>query len=424
MDGTPNRPPFVADPRKRLAAGIADRAIRVIIWLTAPWLRPGGTDQNAAETPKRFLIIQLDHLGDTLMSTPVYRAIRSRFPNAMITALVGPWSADLLRNNPNVDDIVAHSAPWFANQRGQASLADRVKAYLSYGREYLDLCRRLRSRRFDVAIDLRGDLRHILLFAYLGDCARRIGYDRTGGSYLLTDCLRFDPAQHLVRRNVGLLTPLGIDPTNVDLKLDAPVSAEDRERVDRLLSSVEALDKALIVVHAGARAAIKQWPADRFAATLNWLGRRYRAIAALVGSREEQRLCQNIARQAGHIQTLVVAGELTLPQAAALLERARLFLGNHSSIQHLATATGAPMVIVFGPDDPAIYGPLTGRAEALVHRPPCWPCARARCPYSTQAHGACIDQITPEEVCQAIERTGWLSPWQRSDAITDYSNTL
>jgi heptosyltransferase-2/heptosyltransferase-3 len=99
--------------------------------------------------PRNVLLIRPDHLGDVLFLTPGLRAIREAMPGARITLMVGPWSADVVRDNPDADAILTCPFPGFERQ-------SRTSAVAPY-RLLADTARRLRQAAFDTAVALRFD---------------------------------------------------------------------------------------------------------------------------------------------------------------------------------------------------------------------------------------------------------------------------
>lgn len=390
----------IFDRRRRLAATLADRILSGIYRLAAGLgLVHHEAPDLTSVRPERILVIQLDRIGDTVMSTPVYAALKSAYPESHVTALVRPLSRDLLRHNPHVDECLFHSPPWWSGARGLA----KIGAYLRYLPDYLRLVRRLRSRRFDLAIELRGDLRHILLYTTLGNCRYRVGYERAGGADLLTHPIPFDSQLHVVESNLRLLEPLGIE-------VEAPalevwVGEEDEAAlVDRLRNLRISRRQQLIVVHPGGRISTKLWPANRFVQVIDRLAEADGAPVVLIGGPEERALCEEIAAQSSRAAPVVLAGQLSLGELAALLKRANLFLGGDSGPQHLAAAVGTPAVVLFGPTDPAIYGPWSGQAAVLSAPLPCRPCFHPACPASGEEGSACMEAIEVEDVYVAIQQ--------------------
>lgn len=122
-----------------------------------------------------------------------------------------------------------------------------------------------------------------------------------------------------------------------------------------------------MVLHPGAASRSRRWPADRWAQVARVLSRRTDVL--LTGSPDERRLCLQVSHAAGLDDASVVAGDLSLSQLLALVGHARLLLCGDTGVAHVATATGTPSVLLFGPTAPRLWGPLIdrGRHACLWH---------------------------------------------------------
>jgi hypothetical protein len=122
------------------------------------------------------------------------------------------------------------------------------------------------------------------------------------------------------------------------------------------------LPDGFVAVHPGSGSPRKTWPADRFAALLDTLAPRGPWL--LVQGPSDGEAAARLARRPG----AVVARGLSPRTLGAVLARAGLFVGNDSGVSHLAAAWGAPTVALFGPTDPAVWGPV-GPRTAVVRAP-------------------------------------------------------
>src|SRR5262249_53975081 len=155
-----------------------------------------------------------------------------------------------------------------------------------------------------------------------------------------------------------------------------PIAAEDREYVNSLLAASQiSADQPLIAVHAGAGTPIKQWPVEGWATVADRVADKLRATVILTGSDNEYpQILQIISKM--RQKAVSVAGETNIGQLAALYERASVVLGADSGPLHLAVAAGAPTVHLYGPADPAEFGPWGDPLRQIVLTSPigCRPC--------------------------------------------------
>jgi lipopolysaccharide heptosyltransferase II len=381
--------------------------LRGLAAATRPLLGRG----RAIGEPSRLLVIRPDHIGDLLFTTPALRALRAAYPQAHIAALVGPWGADIVRRNPCLDEVITCDFPWFSRRPKTSPL----KPYHLLWTE----ARRLRGRGFDLALNLRFDFWWGALLAYLAGIPRRVGYDITECRPFLTDAVTYTPSRHEVRQNLTLVehvarpvgaisdAPLGQPP------LDFPLSDEERAFARQWLAAHGLVEGEVVAIHPGAGAAVKLWPAERWAAVADALAWRYGCRILLTGSASERPLAEAI-RTRMRTQPLLVTGETTLGQLAALFATCRLVLGVDSGPLHLAVAVGVPTVHLFGPVGPALFGPWGDAARHAVVQAQYFdlPCRHRPCnrldyaPAELPAH-PCMATITVEQVLEAAER------WQR-----------
>lgn len=151
---------------------------------------------------------------------------------------------------------------------------------------------------------------------------------------------RWRPDLHEVDRWCRLLRLRGIPADPTDLLLDAPPS---RDAYD-------------VVVHPGAASPARRWPVERFAKVARALAADGRDVV-VTGDRREIALAKSVAAGAGIEPRRVIAGRTDLGELAAVVGAARLVVCGDTGVAHLATAFGTPSVVLFGPVDPALWGP-------------------------------------------------------------------
>lgn len=344
--------------------------------------------------PRAILLIRPDHLGDLLFLTPALHALRCRLPQTKITLLIGPWSQAVVAENPDLDEVLTCSFPAFERKPKQSRLAPYTLLRVS--------ARQLRDRGYDTAVILRFDHWWGAWLAAAAGIPRRIGYNRPAVQPFLTQAVPYQVGRHEVQQNGRLLAALAPGLENELGPTQFAVTQADRDWMTGWLAS-HGLDATgrLVAIHPGAGAAVKQWPAEawaRVAAQLAEAGARI----VLTGSAAEKLLTQAIA-SASPGQVLDAAGETTLGQLAALYERAALVLGSDCGPLHLAVAVGTATIHLYGPVDPARFGPWGDPARHIVLRTnwACAPCNRLDWPAKVLPQHACMAAIGPEDVTRA-----------------------
>ena len=336
-----------------------------------------------------ILVIKLRYLGDVLLSTPVLRVLRERYPTARLTMAVNHGTEDMVKWNPDLNDVIVV-------ERGGITAQ-------------LRLCQRVRQRRFDCVIDLTDGDRSGILTWFTG-APVRIGFNdehRWRGRLYTTIVPTPPGVVHRIERDLAALIPLRIESEPRPLVLHT--SREDEESADRLLRELgvletdNALVKPLVMFHPGARYWFKAWPADRFATLADRLSETYGCRILIAGTEQERTISDVITSQA-RSGPISIAGRASLLQCAAIMKRCRLFIGNDNGIMHVASAVGTPVVGLFGPSNPREWGPRGGRTHTVYKGVDCRPCFHPTC---LRGEKNCMKLITVDEVATAAER--WLS---------------
>jgi len=339
------------------------------------------------DTPSSILITKPCCLGDVLMATPVIAALRQAFPRARIDFAVGDWSRDMVENNPHLDGLVD---------------CGRVGSGSRYSwREYLDLVRRIRAGGYEACFVLaRSPL--ISLLPYLGGVPQRVGLDSQGRGFSLTVGVPVAGLKHEADLYLDTVRAIGVEVK--DPRLEFYPAGKDRRHIAEILSSASQVP--LVVIHPaggsnpGMTLSAKRWPPQRFATLADRLIEEGVAQVCLVGGPEDGPIAAAI-KDGMRQEPCDLTGQLTFGELGALLERCDLFIGNDTGAMHLAVAVGAPVVAIFGPSDPRMYGPYDENSVALWHDVGCNPCLLRGCWDATCSRFRCIEAVTVEEVWQA-----------------------
>jgi heptosyltransferase-2 len=325
----------------------------------------------------RILVRATNWVGDAVMSLPALRAIRARFPAAHIAVLARPWVADLYAREPFADEVIPYTAP-----RGARGLAEQWRAAAE-----------LRRRRFDCAILLQNAFEAALL-AWLARIPRRIGYNRDGRGFLLTDAIAVPrPGEAPLHQRfyyLELLRRAGI------------LNEIPQDNAVRLEGAAPAQGEAWVGVSPGAAyGGAKRWPAERFAEAAAELAACLEAGVALFGSADERALCERVeALIAGRARVVNHAGRTSLREFIDLAAGCRVFLTNDSGAMHIASALGVPTVAVFGATDHVATGPAGERWRIVREPVECSPCLLRECPIDHR----CMTRVEPGRVArEALE---------------------
>ncbi|MFQ5665725.1 MAG: lipopolysaccharide heptosyltransferase II [Candidatus Binatia bacterium] len=330
----------------------------------------------------RIIVAQTSFLGDVVLSTPVYAALRQHDPGTHVSVLVRPETAGVLAGHPSVDAVLTD---------------DKRRRFGSVG-----VLRQLRAGRFDCALALHKSFRTAWLLAAAG-IPQRIGFRSSAGWFFYHRCVQRDAASHDVQRNLAILAGLGVDPARCATRPFVACSPEATVRFQRLLRQRGVTPGARLVgVAPGSTWATKRWTVDGYAALINALARDEHATPILLGARGDTGYAGAIEERTG-TAVINLVGQTDLGMLIAAIDACCMLVTNDSAPMHIAVARETPVVAIFGPTTPAQgYGPYTDRALVVQRELSCRPCSRhggARCPVRTHA---CMTAITPAQVQAAV----------------------
>jgi len=385
----------VRTPLKRIGAYLLNIVLFLATW---PSRRLWKSATSSTDEVKKILIIRADQIGDVIMSTTILPPLRRRFPQARIDFLCGSWAYGIVRCLPLIDNVLVFDCPWWA-PRGQ-----RRRAWQRFVTGVIPFVRALRRTAYDVAIDLRGDLRHIYLFMYLPRAKRRISTDRSGGRFLLTDCASYDDGLHEMDKNQAVISTLGVP--DHDRRPALFYSREKEGVAARLCESYGLTREGFIAVFNGGRSRLRHVPETTLAQCCSKLIEHHGLPVVLLGGPADhsvaERVKESISGSAPYLSDAVfnLCGMFDLMELPALLEYARIYIGTDSSVSHIAAAVGVPTLLLFGPTDPRLCAPYAARV--IYHRYPCCPCLQTRCLVNgSRISAACMEAITAEEIVQS-----------------------
>jgi lipopolysaccharide heptosyltransferase II len=365
--------------RYRLLFGIVDRICFPLFRFCLP-------RERVWPEPRSILVVQLDHIGDAVLTTPMLSQLKKRFPRASLDVLASDSNQELFRADPSVDHVIVSRQNWHARGAEQQSWLPEV----------LRLARQIRCRRYDWAMDPRGDFLVILLL-WLAAIPRRIGWECGGGGFMMTDTAPWDPTRHELDSRRTLLAALGVRPAPDQFYPEVFPSWADVYHVREWLHAVQGLRSPLAVIHVGAGTSAKRWPVASWSRLVHKLLDRLAGSILLVGTADDRWIGRKIARRDPRVVDWT--GRLTLMQTAALCREADLFVGCDSGPAHVAAALGVPCVVLFsGTNRAECWRPVGQFVHVLRHSVACAPCHQKLCPI---AGHPCMEGITEQTVVSA-----------------------
>jgi len=353
--------------------------------------------------PVRILFIKPDHLGDVLLATPALAALRTRYPGAQITAMVGPWARPMLARNPHIDALQVCPFPGFERERPQRGPLARLLWPYGVLLRYAAL---LRHARYDIAIVARDDHWWGAALAALAGVPHRVGFATPECAPLLTDALPWNPAEHVTQQALALVGHLR-GPASGEMLTSTLFRPAPQETAWAEAWLAERLgQRRLVIIQPGTGGAAKHWLDERWAEVGDALIADDGLLVVLAGGPgEEDRAARIMGAMRGAPVDMV--GKTSLGQLAALMARAALVLGVDSGPLHLAAAAGAPTVQIYGPGNERRFGPWGHPGRHTVLRADLWcrPCGvLAACPRGLHTP-ECMAKVPTRQVLAAAAST-------------------
>ncbi len=317
---------------------------------------------------KRILVFSFSFIGDAVLSTAVIQPLRTHFPEAHITFLVGPRAFDLLAAEPNIDTTIVYD-----NRGEHAGWSGRLR-----------LIKALRRDKFDLVVNLRDSL-----------TARCIGAEHWG-------MVRGESNRHAVTRYLEVLQKRGVDTTGAHPHLQL---TEDEQTASHGFLAERGItsEQLLIGIHPGGNWVYKLWDAANYARVANALVKKRDAAILLFAGPDERELQAQVA-QMMDVPPMLVQTE-HLRHLTALISLCDVYIGNDTGPMHIAAAVDTPVVALFGSTSHIRSGPYGERHTVLQSGIDlgCNPCHPGRNPGECGA-GSCevIAGITVEQVLAIV----------------------
>ena len=328
----------------------------------------------------RILIVNVNWIGDVLFSAFLIRCLRKKFPRAFIAALLPQNPAELLKNNPYLDEIILFDP-----------LRERRFPYCDFG-----LIKKLKHRQFDCSIHLHRSFTRRFC-AYLSGIEKRIGYNEKYRGFLLTDKAVSQRGRiHRAEYYFNIAGILGIEDDGLGLDLFL-----EQEELKAMRSFLERQNiKKFCLMHIGANWQAKKWPLEYWAEFIGLIKGRYNIDVIISGTESDKKEAEAISRLADS-KPLILTGRTTLRELISLIKLSAVFAGTDTAPLHIAAALSTPAVGIYGPTSPDITGPFrpAGKVVLLKEDIECAiPCYKTTCGLKYE----CMKKVTAQKAAQAI----------------------
>jgi len=354
----------------------------------------------STHTPKKILFIELSEMGSAIIAHSALTRVKTLFPDAV------PYFLIFKKNRESVD--LLNTIPF----ENVLTISD--KSFLEFTVSAAKMLLHIRSLKIDTVIDMELFSRFTTIFSFLTGAKRRVGYHNytAEGLYrgnLISHRVFYNPHQHMAYNFIALVHALEADQADAPLlKKDVrpmlqslprftPTTEEDRDMralVKELFPTFSA-DTELIIFNPdpGDALPIRGWPMDRF----EELARRIldtnpRAVIGVVGLGRSKSYAEALQRattgNGRDGRCIDLTGRTkSLRELLAILTFSKMLVTNDSGPAHMAMLTDVKVVTIFGPETPALYGPLGRNATNIFAHFSCSPCLSA----ANHRHTVCTD---------------------------------
>ena len=339
--------------------------------------------------PKRVLVLRADQLGDLVSSVPALRRLRELLPQAAITGLVTPANAALARSLKVFDDLIVIDFRTDANERRRLMPLDRQ----------LELAADLRSRNFDLAIDL-ADYSPSRYLLPLSGAKRLVGMRGSSYGFLdisieahAVDAFNGSEEVSAASKMLAMIEWLGVAMTSPGLTMPRDDLSPARLRAFGLA------ERGYVVLHTGARLQFSRWP---YYPDLARLLLERTALCVVFISDEPLSAARLGPKLVGHGRFQLIERALPFDDLDLLLSYCAAFVGNDSGPKHLASLRGSEVVSVhcarnnwneWGQDNTGVI---------ISRRLPCAGCQIRDYPDECGKNFVCVTAIALEEVFQVV----------------------
>ena len=341
----------------------------------------------SASSIRKILVIRLDRIGDMVITTPIFRALKEKWPDAQITVLTNPVNKNIVINNPFIDYILVYD-----RENKHKSLNSRLIFFRS-----------IRERKFDLVIDpyLDYELKTSFITRFVGN-RFRLGFEFAGREIFYN--IRYNPnvfpvsteKKHMIDYDLDLLTYIGIETQKRQPEIF--LSTDEKENAYKLLEEAGTNPESKIIgIHPGGHYESQRWPIKRFAAISDYLITNYDVKVILFAGQAEKQLLSEFKGYA--VKTPIFLENLSLREFMSTLSHCSLLLCNNSGPLHIATALNIPTVSTMGPTVPYHWWPYGKDHIVLRKDVDCSPCKNGIC----KTH-ECMELITTDDFIAAVER--------------------
>lgn len=328
----------------------------------------------------RILIIHTAFIGDIVLSTPLLHKIKDNYKNCSITYVTTPIGASILKNNPNINNIIIY------DKKGKHKGLKGI----------FDLGKRLRYENFNIVLTLHRYMRSSLL-SWLSRSPVRKGYSNASCSFLFTHKIPYDKRKHEVEKLLSFVDSNISNEKRYEIELFP--SENEKNKINKIWEKHNLYNLKIISINPGSKWFTKQWPIEYYNLLINNL-KKYKNLKVIVlGGKEE------LALPIKSNEIVDLRGKTSLLELAEILKRSDIVITNDSSPIHIASAFKKPKIFaIFGPTIKNFgFFPWSSNSEIFeTSNLSCRPCGIHGGNSCPKKHFKCMREITPDKLLNKI----------------------
>lgn len=327
----------------------------------------------------RILVIRLSSIGDIILTTPILKELKSKYPNIKIDFLVLENFQDSIKGSKYIDNLILF------NKKKH----DGLKKMWAFGKE-------LKKNNYDLVLDLHSKIRSKIISRAIGVKTNTYRKRNPLKTILVKlGLIKYQVDDTIVRNYFGAVKELGLEYKGENL--DFPFLEDDLKRVEEMGVNLE-----VPILAPGASKETKKWTAEGFGELGKKLFEKYGVSPIVIGSDSEFEMCEKI-KELSEGKTINFAGKLSLKESGALLSKAKFLVTNDSGPFHIARGVKCPTFVIFGPTSPGMFE--YDKNNTLIYaEEKCSPCSLhgdKKCP---KGHFNCMKNITADGIMKIIEK--------------------
>lgn len=328
----------------------------------------------------KILVIRLSSIGDVILTTPVLKELKNKYPDIIIDFLVMDRFKEAIEGSPYIDNLIL-----FNKEKN-----DGLTNMISFGRK-------LKENNYDYVFDLHSKIRSRIISNVIGGKVFR--YKKRGvlkSVLVKAKFIKYEVDDTIVKNYFKTFKILDLNYKKEDLTFN--FFEKDMKKVEELKLE----DYNVPVIAPGASKHTKKWTEEGFSELIKLLYSKYKKKPLLIGSVGDKEMCEKIKKMSGDL-AINLAGQLTLKESGALLSKAKYLVTNDSGPFHIARGVKCPTFVIFGPTSPKMFE-YDDQNILIYKKATCAPCSLhgdKKCP---KKHFNCMKNITAKHILDIIEK--------------------